>query len=529
MLVAGTGSYVYATRGASAPKYQLATATLGTVTQTLSLAGNLTPTDSTSVDFVSSGRVATVGVQPGDTVQPGQLLAKLDSAALDDAMTQAQANLQSAQAKLSLDQQGPTQQNLASAQSAVSSGQVGLSNAQSSYNDAQSVNQQSVSAAQATLSSAQNLTTPDQNTVAADQSRVANDQSSINANCPGGTPPSSSCQQAQQQLAGDTQHVAADQQALAKDEQSATSAASALSAAQVHAQQSNDQARAQVATANVQLQNAQNQLVALQNGTTSQQITMDQSQVSIAQVSVNTAQRNLAGATLTAPVAGLVAQVNVTVGAAAGSSSGASSSPSSTTSASASSGTSPSASAGSTNHAVVLLTPGAFQVVGTVSDAQANQIATGQRARITPAGATQAIDGHVTAVSPEATVTAGVATFSVTVTLDGNHPALHAGTSATISVVVNQVVQVVTLPTAAVHGNGSGATVQLMVNGSPQSRPVIVGASDSTRTEIQSGVSVGDTVVLATISSTVPSNSNNSGGGGLIPGGGGGGRARGGG
>src|SRR5207302_2561805 len=131
-----------------------------------------------------------------------------------------------------------------------------------------------------------------------------------------------------------------------------------------------------------------------------------------------------------------VGEVNVTAGQTVGSTGTGSSSSSSNSSSSSSS------SSSSTSHAILLLTPGAFSVTGTVTDAQVGEIAVGQRARILPAGSTEAVTGKVTAISPEATVTSGVATFSVTVTLDASQPALHAGSSASVSVIVNQVVQV---------------------------------------------------------------------------------------
>jgi hypothetical protein len=162
-----------------------------------------------------------------------------------------------------------------------------------------------------------------------------------------------------------------------------------------------------------------------------------------------------------------------------------------------------------------------------VTDAQVGQVAVGQRARVLPAGSTEAVTGKVTAISPVATVTSGVATFSVTVTLDGSQPALHAGSSASISVIVNQVVQVLTVPTSAVRG---GTSVQVLVNGVPETRNVTVGAADALRTQILSGVSSGDQVVIATVTGTVPTTTTNGAGaaGGIFGGGtGGAGGARG--
>ena len=92
-----------------------------------------------------------------------------------------------------------------------------------------------------------------------------------------------------------------------------------------------------------------------------------EAQIEIDQVNVNTAQHQLDGATLTAPIDGVVSQVNIKAGQTASGG-----------------GTSSSATS-----AVVIYSPGAYQVTGTVSDAQVNLVAIGQTAEVTPAGSTR--------------------------------------------------------------------------------------------------------------------------------------------
>ena len=74
------------------------------------------------------------------------------------------------------------------------------------------------------------------------------------------------------------------------------------------------------------------------------------------------------------------------------------------------------------------------------------------------------------------------------------------------------------------HTTGVGSTVTLFVNGKPDPVAVTVGASDATLTQILSGVKVGDKVVIATITSTIPSSTTGTGrsltGGGGFGGGG---------
>jgi len=506
--VAGGGAALVARHGASSStQYRTALATLGTVTQTISLSGNLAPVGETDLDFGSSGRVTAVDVHPGQAVTAGQPLATIDPAALQAALSQAQAALASAQARLSLDQAGPSAQSLAQSQAGVRTAQTQLQGGQTALADTQLLDQRSIGSAQAALAAAQGKLSADQ----------ANRCPSTPA--PSASPSPGSCATPQQ---------------IGADTAAATAAQDGVGSAQARAQQSEHQAQSQLSAAQVQLQNAQASLTTLQQGTTSQQVQIDQSQVQIDQISVDNAQTALTQATLTAPVNGVVGQVNVSVGqiAPGGSSSSTSSSSGQGGASSASSGqggassasSSGTSSSSSTTHSIVILTPGAFQVVGSVSDAQVNRIAAGQRARITVAGATQSITGTVTGIAPEATVSSGVATFPVTVVLDGSNPSLHAGVSASIAVVVNQVVQVLTVPSSAIRPSGGADSVQTLVDGQPQTLPVTVGASDALRTQVVSGLNEGDTVVIATVTSAVPTPNASS----LLGGGRGGGRGTGG-
>jgi multidrug efflux pump subunit AcrA (membrane-fusion protein) len=518
LLIVAIGLWFVTHQASAAPQYRMATATLGTVTQTIPISGNLTPVNQADLDFGASGRVQSIRVQAGQQVNAGDVLATLDTNTLDAALTTAQANLQSAQARMSLDRQGATPQTLAQADAAINTATVQLQNAQVSLADTAAANAQSLAQAQAAVNSDQATVNADQGVLSADRSRQQSDTDRMNSDCGAGN---SNCSSDQQAVSSDNQKVASDQQTLTRDQGSLNQATGALAGTQVKNQQSYDQAAGQVNSATVSLQNAQSSLRALELGGTQQQLAMDQSAVAIAQVNVETAQRAVGQATLTAPVQGTVSAVNLAVGQAVSGTSG-------------SSGSSGSSGGGSTasvtaTHAVSLLTPGAYQVTGSVSDAQVGQVATGQQARVIPAGSTEALTGKVTGVSPVATVTSGVATFAVTVTLDAADLTLHSGTSAAVSIIVNQVVGVVTIPTSAVRSSGTGSGVQVLVNGQPQTRPIQTGASDTLRTQVISGLSVGDQVVVATITRTVPTTTGGGGGGLLNPGGAGGGRARGGG
>jgi len=495
--LAAGGLVMYARGGAASVQYRTAAATLGTVEQTLSLTGNLSSVSQANVNFQVSGTVTSVAVTAGQSVTAGQVLATIDATTSQASLTQAQAALQAAQAKLTADQSSGSSSSTQN-QTAVATDRTNLANDTVAYNDTVAVNAQTISA--------------DNQTVSADTQKVAQDQAAVNQaqsqyntdGCsPGAT--SATCQT-------DSQNLTAAQTQLSKDQQALGMAQSTLQTDTVRAQQSNDLAKAKIASDQTALANALALLAAGNNAANqAQTIAQDQASVAQAQLSVTNDQKSVDAATLTAPMSGQVAAVNITTGSTV------------SVGGSGASGSSAAASNAASSNAFVLLTPGHFQVTGSVSDSQVNQVATGQHAVVTPAGATQGLTATVSSVGVLGTVTSGVATFPVTVDISGSHASLRSGMSAIVTVILNQVVGVLTVPTSAVHTNGGSSTVQVLKNGAPVSTPVTVGASDATLTEIQSGLNPGDTVVIATVTATIPSSTSGATGGRGGFGGGGGG------
>ncbi|MCA4823265.1 MAG: secretion protein HlyD [Serratia rubidaea] len=72
-----------------------------------------------NLGFRVSGRLASLTVDEGDTVKPGQLLGKLDDGPYQNALLQAEANVGSAQAKLALLQAGYRDEEIAQVRSEV--------------------------------------------------------------------------------------------------------------------------------------------------------------------------------------------------------------------------------------------------------------------------------------------------------------------------------------------------------------------------------------------------------------------------
>jgi multidrug efflux pump subunit AcrA (membrane-fusion protein) len=485
---------VYAQAAKVTTTYRTATVTYGTITQTIGMAGNLAPATEADLNFASSGTVQTVYVEVGQSVAIGTPLASLDTTLLSAQLQQAQATLSSAYSKLAQDKAGPTTQSLTSAENAVSAGLVAYTNATTSLGDTKAINAQSVSAAQLAVTDPQNTVDADQGVVDADNVTLTADQTAMTSDCDASLP---ACATDTTQVQADQAKLAADLQTKARDVAALDAAKSALATATAKAQQSNDQAAATVASMQQQYSAARSSLAALKASASPLNVQMDEAQIEIDQVNVNSVQHQLDGATIDSPIAGVVSQVNVKEGQSFSSS-------------------------GST-YAVVVFAPNAYEVTGTVSDSQVNLVAEGQTAEVTPAGSSQSLLGKITSIAPAATVSSGVATFGVTATLTDPSNSIRPGISATVSIVINQVVHVLTVPTSAVHTTAAGSTVLVLVNGSPRSVPVQTGASDPTRIEIVSGLQLNQVVVIAIVTSTVPSS-----GGGTVLGGGGGTRGGGG-
>jgi len=138
-------SVVYAQAAKVTTTYRTAQVTYGTISQTIGMAGNLAPVSQANLNFASSGTVALVEVQVGQTVAAGATLAALDNTLLSAQVVQAQATLSSAESKLAQDEAGgATTQSITSAENSVAGAQVSVNNAITSYDDTVAIHAQAV-------------------------------------------------------------------------------------------------------------------------------------------------------------------------------------------------------------------------------------------------------------------------------------------------------------------------------------------------------------------------------------------------
>jgi multidrug efflux pump subunit AcrA (membrane-fusion protein) len=119
---------------------QRVTATRGSMAQTISAEGTITPAQTDDLNFTSAGTVTAVNVTAGQTVKAGDVLATIDSAELQAAVAEAESSVADANAKLSDDEaSGASAAQLTADKSSLASAQVRLDAARKALAGAQLV------------------------------------------------------------------------------------------------------------------------------------------------------------------------------------------------------------------------------------------------------------------------------------------------------------------------------------------------------------------------------------------------------
>jgi multidrug efflux pump subunit AcrA (membrane-fusion protein) len=189
-----------------------------------------------------------------------------------------------------------------------------------------------------------------------------------------------------------------------------------------------------------------------------------------AQDALATAQANLDGATLTAPVSGVVASMPFQAGTDA-----------------------------TTTEGVTILGAGGIQVTVDISVAQMRLVKVGQDAVISQAG-NGALNGVVSQKALLPTSSTGSASYQVLIAADGaNVDSFLEGTGAAVTITEASSDDALTIPVSGVVADAGSktGTVLKLVNGTAQSVKVDLGSIGTTRVAITSGLQAGDQVVLA--------------------------------
>jgi HlyD family secretion protein len=231
-----------------------------------------------------------------------------------------------------------------------------------------------------------------------------------------------------------------------------------------------------------------------------------QAVVAADQAAVDTAHQNVEEATLIAPVDGTVASVNgapgepVTAGQNQTPRAPGSTAPLPDTSAGGPLGGSSLSTGGTsaTQAFMVLSDVHSFQVVATVAELDAARVNPGQQVKVSvDAVPGISLPGTVVAIQPVATLIQNVTNYLVTVSLDSLDQRLRSGMTAHASVAVSEARQVLAVPSIAIqHSGGKSSVIVVRRDGTQMRVDVRTGLVGDSTTEVVSGLSEGDHVLL---------------------------------
>ncbi len=544
--IASVGFWGYSSLHPKAAPVALSTVTVtrGDVSSTVSSSGTVISPSDIALAPTVSGTLAKLNVKVGQSVKAGQVLAQMDTTSLSSAVAQAESSLAQAQANLSAitttvatasmqlqnDQQAviTAQNNLAYQQTLIAASQAtditNVAAALTKLNNDKTTTSQNVAIYQASADTAKSALANAQltydnyeglygsagitptfcasiNTINANCTTLVQDQNAVNS---AQTAYNNALITQQQNLARDAQTIAADQQSYT-DAQS-TAALNIKKNAQTLA---SAQASIDSAQSVLKLYQLQNNGSAIATSTT-----VDQAQVTVAQASLVVAQKNLAGATVIAPVSGKIASISNSL-------IGATISPNVTPT---------SGTTGATGF-IVLTNVGGLQVTAGFSESDVAKISVGQNASMAFTALPNAQGAaKVANVALLPTTASGATTYTVTFQLTGSVPGLKPGMTTTATVIVADSPNAISVTSRAVTTRGTRTTVNVVttVGGKTVTTPtsVLVGTVGDSSDEILSGLKVGQKVALpAVVSSSsslagVPSVLGGAGIGGVTGGGG---------
>lgn len=498
------------------------TATVGTVTATVTANGTVERSGTVDLTFGSVGTVTEVAVRVGDRVQQGDVLARIDNVLALQQLASAESTRAQARGSASTAQQTLANA-IATAQAtnernrkAVTQAKSNLRAANALWSDACVVStdptcpnpaaQAQVRAAETTVTSAQATLDAAIATATANATRYGitlnqayatqvKAQADRDASCdPAST---STCRTAESTLlsaqqAFENARIARDAGLLA-DKQAITSATNSLASANVALQRVQAELRKAesdaVRTARQALTNAE-QAYALGEITGRQSVAQAESStksvaeeaptasdaaVAAAEAAVTAAQAAVDDTTIIAPMDGVVGAVTYVVGQV-------------------STGSAPTEASG-----ITLVPTGALEILADFAESDAARVRVGDPVTVTfaaLAGATA--QGTVTAVDGVATTGANaLVTYGVRVELTDAPEGVSEGMTASVTVTVDEVIDVLFLPAGVItERDGQPFVLRPGPDDTTEEVAITLGLKGDTGTEVTGGLDVGDTVVV---------------------------------
>ncbi len=533
-IILGGGVAAWAEVAGGNTQYRMGTVTRANIGTTLTVVGDVAPVSQASAAFQVGGQVATVSVTPGQQVTAGQSLATLDSTALGESVSSEQSTLDAAEAKLVEDEEN---QSAAAAsnksQNSTPSASTTTTTTSTHNGSTGSGNGNGNGATNATVTQDQNQLTQDQATLSADQMEESADLSQEQAECTSAktsTPAGqATCETALETLSADENQVSKDQETVSKDE---TALAQALSAEATggsggstgsggSGSGSPTQTGHALSTDPTNTDTGNTGAGGTGSGSTGsgsgsftggagstgssgnsgstntdtpQQIASDQASIDTAEADLTEAEQSVNDATLSSPISGTV----VSVGFAAGDT----------------------VSANSSSDVISIIGTSSYEVQATLDSTQVPSVKVGQSASVQVDGDGGSVEGTVSQVGPVQSTSSGY-DYPVVIALPSSDSGLHSGSTADADISTGEVDNVVAVPTSAVQTLGSRTFVTEISNGELTDKRISIGMVGNTYTQVKSGLTPGQSVVLADYAEAVPSSNTNTNLGSFLGGGGG--------
>ncbi len=135
-----------------------------------------------------------------------------------------------------------------------------------------------------------------------------------------------------------------------------------------------------------------------------------------------------------------------------------------------------------------------------ISEADIPKVKIGQKATITfDALPGKTFTGKVAAVDRVGTVSNNVTSYTSLIQLDADVPEIHSNVVGSANIIVETKANVLLVPSSGVLIQGDQSFVRILRDGREQQIPVEVGISSDTQTEIVSGLSEGEDVIVGVI------------------------------
>jgi HlyD family secretion protein len=245
-------------------------------------------------------------------------------------------------------------------------------------------------------------------------------------------------------------------------------------------QQALSLARSNSDSAQAQVEQTQQALNLLKAGSRPEDIAQARAQVVAAQGAVAIAQRNIDDTVIRAPFAGIIARKYADPGAFVTPTTAGSAVTSATSSS-------------------ILALASTNEIVAQVAEASIAQIRVGQVAMIkVDAYSGKTFEGKVTQVATQSLVQQNVTSFEVKVAVADSQRLLHQGMNVTIDCQAGELKQVLIVPTASIVQQKSVQGVFIAKTGSdPVFMPIVVGTTVNDKTEVKSGLTGNERVLLS--------------------------------